>query len=108
MSENTNYAIIKSGSNQQKVSVGDKVKVQLLNAEQGSEVKFEEILLVANGENVKVGSPVVKGASVTGKVVGTEKQKKTICFTHRKRKNHRNKTGHRQGLMVVEINAINA
>lgn len=108
MSENNVYAIIKSGSNQQKVSVGDQVKVQILNADIGSDVKFEEVLLVANGDNVKVGTPVVTGALVTGKVVGTEKQKKTICFTHRKRKNHRNKTGHRQGLMLVEINEINS
>lgn len=108
MSENTKYAIIRSGSDQERVYEGDKIWIEMLKAETGSEVKFDEVLAVGCGSDIKVGTPTVENASVTGVVLGTAKQKKIIIFKHKRRKNHRNKTGHRQELMQIEIKSINA
>lgn len=106
--EDRQFAVFQSGTHQYKASIGDTILIEMLETETDSkEHSFNQVLLTVNGEDIKVGQPLVEGASVTAKILGTEKQKKVIKFQHRKRKNHRKKIGHRQELMKVKIESIN-
>ncbi|MDO4565574.1 MAG: 50S ribosomal protein L21 [Clostridia bacterium] len=99
------YAIIQTGGKQYKVAVGDEVLVEKLDAEVEAEVVFD-VLLVADGENITVGTPVVDGVKATGKVLEHGKGKKVIVFRYKPKKNVRKKRGHRQPYTRVEITAI--
>ncbi|MDD3401156.1 MAG: 50S ribosomal protein L21 [Eubacteriales bacterium] len=99
------YAIIQTGGKQYKVAVGDEVMVEKLDAEVDTEVTFD-VLLVAEGENITVGTPVVNGVKATGKVLEQGKGKKVIAFRYKPKKNIRKKHGHRQPYTKVEITAI--
>jgi large subunit ribosomal protein L21 len=100
------YAIIYAGGSQQKVAPGDVIIVDKMNVEDGAEVCFDA-LMVADGENVRVGAPVVEGVKVTGRVVRQVKGKKIIVFKMKAKKDYRKKQGHRQPYTQVEITAIN-
>lgn len=102
------YAIIETGGKQYKVAQGDVVFVEKLDVEEGAEITFDKVLLSADGETVKVGTPVVEGATVTAKVLKNGKAKKVIVFKMKSKKNERKKKGHRQPFTKVEITAINA
>ncbi|MBE6827305.1 MAG: 50S ribosomal protein L21 [Ruminococcaceae bacterium] len=102
------YAIIVTGGKQYKVQNGDTVYVEKLDAEDNSEVTFDKVLAVGTDDGIKVGSPYVKGASVTAKVLKTGKGKKITVFTYKPKKNEKRKMGHRQPYTKVEISAINA
>lgn len=102
------YAVIETGGKQYKVSEGDVVFIEKLDAEAGSEIKFEKVLIAGEGEAVKVGTPLVEGASVTAKVLKNGKAKKVLVFKMKRKKNERKKRGHRQPFTKVEITAINA
>jgi len=98
------YAMIETGGKQYKVSKGDTLAVEKLDAEEGAELVFDRVLLVSTGEDaVTVGSPYVAGAKVTAKIVAQTKGEKVIVFKFKKRKNYRRKRGHRQLLTKVEI-----
>ena len=99
------YAIIQTGGKQYKVQVGDEVLVEKLDAEVGTEVTLD-VLLVADGETVTVGKPVVEGVKATAKVLEHGKGKKVIVFKYKPKKNIRKKRGHRQPFTNVEITAI--
>ena len=99
------YAIIKTGGKQYKVEPGKFVDVEKLDAEVGAEVTFEA-LMVVDGESVKVGTPVVDGVKVTGKVLKQDKQKKIVVFKYKSKKDYRKKQGHRQPYTRVEIVSI--
>ena len=101
------YAVIKTGGKQYSVKVGDVVYVEKLNAEDNSEVTFDQVLAVGEEGSVKVGAPVVEGASVVAKVVKTGKGKKIMVFKFKAKKNYRRRQGHRQPYTKVEITAIN-
>ncbi len=101
------YAIIETGGKQVKVAAGDVVYVEKLDAAEGETVTFDKVLFVG-GENVKVGSPVVEGATVTAKVEKQGRQKKIIVFKYKAKKNYHKKQGHRQPYTKVVIEAINA
>lgn len=102
-------AVIRTGSKQYVVKPGDIIDVELLNSEQGSSVEFSDVLLVSDdNDGVKIGSPVVEGAKVTGKILGTKKGKKIIIFKYRRRKGFKKKQGHRQKYSSVEITDIQA
>ena len=101
------YAIIETGGKQVKVEVGSKIYVEKLDAEVGSEVTFDKVLLVG-GESTKVGSPLVEGATVVAKVEKQGKEKKVIVFKYKSKANYRRKTGHRQPYTCLTITAINA
>ncbi|NIP39442.1 MAG: 50S ribosomal protein L21 [Candidatus Dadabacteria bacterium] len=102
-------AVIRTGGKQYVVKPGDVIDVELLNSEDGSNVEFDDVLLVSDeGSDVKVGSPTVEGAKVTGKVLGTKKGKKIIVFKFRRRKGFKKKQGHRQKYSSVEITDIQA
>ena len=101
------YAVIKTGGKQYSVKVGDVVYVEKLNAEADSEVTFDQVLAVGEEGAVKVGAPVVEGASVTAKVVKNGKGKKLNILTYRPKKGSMVRKGHRQPYTKVEITAIN-
>lgn len=101
------YAIIETGGKQVKVAAGDVVYVEKLDVETGETVTFDKVLFVG-GEDVKVGAPLVEGATVTGKVEKQGRQKKIIVFKYKAKKNNRKKQGHRQPYTKVVIDAINA
>ena len=99
------YAVIASGGKQAKVSEGEQVHVELLDAEQGSEVSLTPVLVVY-GDTVLATPAQLVGATVTGKVVGWAQGPKIDGFTYKKRTNQRRRFGHRQKYHVVEITSI--
>lgn len=101
------YAIIKTGGKQYKVSEGDLVRVEKLNAEIGDTVEFDEVLMVKSDDDLKVGSPLVENAKVSATVKDQAKNKKVIVFKYRPKKGSKTKRGHRQPYTLVEINNIN-
>ncbi|MFZ5757677.1 MAG: 50S ribosomal protein L21 [Pseudomonadota bacterium] len=101
------YAVIRTGGKQLRVAEGDVVKVELLNAEPGQKVEFE-VLMVGQGESVKIGKPVVAGAKVTGEVTEIGRHEKINIIKFRRRKHFRKQQGHRQWFSAVKITGIKA
>ncbi len=101
------YAIIETGGKQVKVEEGQAIYIEKLNAADGDTVTFDKVLFVG-GNDVKVGSPVVEGATVTAKVEKQGRAKKIIVFKFKAKKNYRKKQGHRQPYTKVVIEKINA
>ena len=101
------YASIETGGKQYKVSEGDFVFVEKLDAEAGETVTVDKVLVVADGEDVKVGAPYVDGASVTADVVKNGKDKKIIVYKYKPKKGYHKKQGHRQPYTKLEIKKIN-
>ena len=100
------YAVIKTGGKQYRVAQGDKLRVEKLAGNIGDSVTLGEVLLVGEGDGVKIGTPVVSGAKVEAKIVAQDKAPKVIIFKFRRRKNYRRKTGHRQPFTALEITGI--
>ncbi len=101
------YAIIETGGKQYKVSEGDFVFVEKLDAEEGAAVKIDKVLVLANGEDLKVGAPYVEGASVDAVAVKNGKDKKIIVYKYKAKKGYHKKQGHRQPYTKLEIKKIN-
>jgi large subunit ribosomal protein L21 len=97
------YAVVRTGGKQYRVSPGDLVRVELLTAEPGATVELGEVLLTSAGGAVRVGTPLVSGAKVTAKVVEHGKAKKILVFKMKRRKNERRKRGHRQNLTTLRV-----
>ncbi len=102
------YAVIETGGKQYKVSEGDVIFIEKLEAAEGENVTFDKVLILADGENVNVGAPTVAGATVTAKVEKQGKAKKIYVFKMKRKKNYRRKKGHRQPFTKVTIEKINA
>jgi len=102
------YAVIATGGKQYRVQQGETLHVEKLEAEAGKTVEFTDVLLVADGENVKVGAPHVAGAKVTAEVVGNGRGEKLIVYKYRRRKGYRRKNGHRQPFTALKITGITA
>lgn len=102
------YAVIKTGGKQYNVTEGQLVKVEKLNAEVGSEVVFDEVILLNKEGNLTVGKPFISGAKVTAEVLDQGRGKKVIAYKFKAKKGYRKKKGHRQPYTLVKINAINA
>lgn len=100
------FAIIQTGGKQYKVTVGDVVRVEKLEAEAGKSIAIKEVLMVADGANTKIGAPLVDGAVVNAEVIAHEKGDKIIVFKKKRRQNYRRKNGHRQTMTVLKIIAI--
>ncbi len=100
------YAIIKTGAKQHKVSEGEVLLVEKIADEEGAQVVFEEVLMVADGETVKIGKPFVDGAKVTGEIVAQTRGPKIVVGKMKRRKGYRKKTGHRQQLTSMKITKI--
>lgn len=101
------FAVIKTGGKQYKVAQDDILRIEKLEAAEGDTITFDSILMVGEGDKVKVGAPSVEGASVTAEVVSQMRDKKVIIFKKRRRHNSRRKNGHRQYLTVIKITGIN-
>lgn len=101
------YAIIETGGKQYRVEEGRYIKIEKLDNEEGSNVEFDKVLMVKDGE-LKVGKPYVDGAKVSGKVIEQGKDKKVVVFKYRAKKRYRKKTGHRQPYTKVLIEKIEA
>lgn len=100
------YAIIRSGGRQHRVSEGDIVDVDFLDAQVGQEGVFADVLMVGDGENITHGSPLIEGATVHGEVLEQRKDKKVIAFKYRRRKGYHRTVGHRRKLTRVKITQI--
>ena len=100
------YAIIESCGKQYKVTEGDVVFFEKLDAEEGKKVTFDKVILVSNEGKVEVGTPYVKGVKVEGKVVAHGQGKKIIVYKYKAKKNYRRTQGHRQPYTKVEITTI--
>jgi large subunit ribosomal protein L21 len=99
------YAVVVTGGKQYRVMQGEKLRVELLDVEAGGEVKFDQLLMLGDGEGVKLGD-ALKGASVTAKVVGHGRADKIRIVKFRRRKHHRKQMGHRQHYTEIEITGI--
>ncbi|MBU2710131.1 50S ribosomal protein L21 [Zooshikella harenae] len=102
------YAVIVSGGKQYKVAEGETLKLEKLEVATGEAVEFDKVLLVANGEEIKIGAPQVEGAKVSAEVVAHGRGKKVQIVKFRRRKHHRKQMGHRQWYTQVKITGINA
>ena len=100
------YAVVKTGGKQYKVAPGEKLKVETLPAEVGAQVVLDEVLLVGGGEAVRVGAPVVTGATVTATVVSHGRHDKVKIFKMRRRKHYQKHQGHRQNYTELRIDTI--
>lgn len=97
------YAVIKTGGKQYKVQAGDKVRVEKLGTEEGKIIKISDVLMLVDGDNVTVGDPLVKGATVSAKVSAHGRDRKINVLKYKRRKNYRKQTGHRQSYTELSI-----
>lgn len=100
------YAVIKTGGKQYRVSEGDTLRVESLDANEGDSVDFDEVLMVGEGADVKVGAPLLEGSRVTATVKAHGRGKKIEIIKFRRRKHHMKRMGHRQNFTEVEITGI--
>lgn len=100
------FAVIESGGKQYRVAAGDKLKVEKLNAEPGGSFVFDKVLLLADGDNVQIGTPYVSGVKVEAKVLRNARNRKVIVFKYHSKTRYRKKKGHRQHFTEVEITRV--
>ena len=101
------YAVIKTGGKQYKVAVGEKLKIEQIPADIDQEVTLNEVLAIGSGETLRVGSPLVAGASVKAVVVSQGRHDKVKIFKMRRRKHYQKRQGHRQNYTEIRVEAIN-
>lgn len=101
--KNMTLAVIKTGGKQYIVTPGEKIKIEKLEKKEGSEITFNEVLLLEKGKKIEIGEPLVKEAKVIGKVLKQGKGKKVIIFKYKPKKRYKVKKGHRQPFTEVEI-----
>jgi large subunit ribosomal protein L21 len=102
------YAVIRTGGKQYKVAVGDNVKVEQITADVGQEIVFDQVLAVGTGADLKVGAPLVSGATVKATVVAHGRHPKVRIFKMRRRKHYQRHAGHRQSYTELQIGAVSA
>lgn len=102
------FAVIKTGGKQYRVTEGDTLKVEKISGDAGSKVEFSEVLSVGSGDEIKVGTPMLKGAKVVAEILEQGKAKKVLIFKKRRRKGYTKKQGHRQLFTSVKIQEIKA
>ena len=100
------YAILKTGGKQVKVAKGDVIHVERIASEAGEKVTLENVLMLADGDKITVGTPVVEGAAVKATVVEQIRDKKVVVFKKKRRQNYRRKKGHRQYITVLKIDDV--
>lgn len=101
------YAVIKTGGKQYRVKEGDTLKIEDLDIEVGKEVDFQEVLMLVNDDNVNIGTPFIKNATVKAEVLSKGRHKKIKIIKFKRRKHHMKRMGHRQNYTEVKIVAIN-
>jgi large subunit ribosomal protein L21 len=102
------YALIKTGGKQYKVAIGEKIKVEQIAADVGQEITIDQVLAVGSGTDLKIGTPLVSGATVVATVLAQGKHDKVRIFKMRRRKHYQKRQGHRQTYTELQISAINA
>ena len=100
------YAVIKTGGKQYRVNAGDEIKVEKLDAQAGTEVVLDKVLLIAEGDQVTIGKPLIDGAAVRATVLDQGKGEKIRIFKMRRRKHYRKSQGHRQRFTSLRIDSI--
>lgn len=102
------FAIIKTGGKQYRVSQGDKLNIEKLDAEAGASVTIDQVLFYGNGAELRIGDPVIEGASVQAKIIEHFRGEKVKNFKYKRRKGYHRTVGHRQSLTRIEIESIKA
>jgi large subunit ribosomal protein L21 len=100
------YAVIKTGGKQYRVAAGEKLKIEQLPADIGAEIVLDQVLLVADGDELRMGRPLLSGASVQAKVLAQGRHDKVRIFKMRRRKHYQKHQGHRQNFTEIEITGI--
>jgi large subunit ribosomal protein L21 len=100
------YAVIKTGGKQYRVAAGEKIKVEQIPAEVGTQITLDQVLMVGEGDAVKIGAPLVAGASVSATVLSQGRHDKVRIFKMRRRKHYQKRQGHRQNYTELQINTI--
>lgn len=100
------YAVVATGGKQYRVKAGDTLKVELLAGEAGSTVTLDQVLALSDGKDLKVGTPLVKGAKVSAQIVEQAKGPKVVAFKKKRRKGYSRKVGHRQPLTVLRVASV--
>ncbi len=102
------YAVISTGGKQYKLAQGDVCRVEKLDAEEGASVDLDKVLMIADGDNINIGTPFVDGGKVTATVKSHGRAKKVESMKFRRRKHHQKRTGHRQYYTEIEVTGISA
>jgi len=102
------YAVIKTGGKQYRIQVGEKLKIEQLKVENGSELVIDQVLMVADGDKISAGTPLVAGAKVNATVLGHGRHDKIRIFKMRRRKHYQKHQGHRQNYTEIQITGISA
>ncbi len=102
------YAIFRAAGKQFRAETGSTLRIPSIVGDPGSKVTFDEVLLWSDGEKVKAGQPVIKGAQVTAEILRQGKDRKIVVFKFKRRKNYRRKAGHRQGFTEIRITEVKA
>lgn len=102
------FAVVKTGGKQYKVSENDVIKVEKLEGDAGKSIELKDVLFIGGEKTAKVGTPTVKGASVTAEIIAQDRGPKIIIFKKKRRQNYRRKKGHRQDITVLRIKNIKA
>ena len=102
------YAVVSTGGKQYRVQKGETLRVEKIPGEVGSKVTFDKVLMVADGENIRVGQPLIEKAAVQASIVEQDKAKKILVFKYKRRKRYRRKKGHRQPFTAIRIDGIEA
>ena len=102
------YAVFKTGGKQYRASTGDVIKVEKIEAEKGATIELDQVLMVGEGEDVKIGTPFLEGGKVTATVVDQGRRDKIKVIKFKRRKNYRRQMGHRQYFTQIEITGIDA
>ena len=100
------YAVIVTGGKQYRAEKGAVLRVELMKAEPGSEIELGDVLLLADGDDITIGAPLIEGSKVTAKVLGHGRADKVRIIKFRRRKHHRKQMGHRQHYTEIEITGI--
>ena len=100
------YAVVNTGGKQYKVQKGETLRIEKIPGEVGSSVTFDRVLMVADGENIRIGQPVLENVAVQAQIVEQDKAKKILIFKYKRRKRYRRKNGHRQPFTAIRIDGI--
>lgn len=100
------YAVIKTGGKQYRIQVGEKLKVEQIEAQNGSELILDQVLMIADGDNISMGNPLVEGATVSATILGQGRHDKIRIFKMRRRKHYQKHQGHRQNYTEIQITGI--
>ncbi len=101
------YAVVKTGGKQYRVAQGEYLKVEKLEGNEGDTIELNDVLMIADGDNLKIGTPMIDGGKVTATIKSHGRGKKVEIMKFRRRKHHQKKTGHRQYYTEIEITGIN-